>query len=149
VSASASAAPDPELLRSVTVFSTCTPEQLGRLLDVATAGEHAAGELLTEESVMGHRFHLLLEGRADVQQGRKTVATIGGGEFVGEVGLLGGGAATATVRATTPIRCLEIRRERFWELLEVEPAIALRILEVVCRRLVRAAGVGPTANLPG
>ncbi|MDP9341932.1 MAG: cyclic nucleotide-binding domain-containing protein [Actinomycetota bacterium] len=80
---------------------------------------------------------------------RSAVGQVGSGEFVGEVGLLGGGAATATVRATSPTRCLEIRRERFWELLEQEPAIALRILEVVCRRLVRSAGVGPTANLPG
>jgi CRP-like cAMP-binding protein len=139
----------PGLLRSVTVFSTCTPEQLARLLEVAVPAEHAAGDLLTEEGVLGHRFHLLLEGQADALRGGRAVGHVGKGEFVGETGLLGGGAATATVRATAPIRCLEIRREPFWGLLEEEPAIALRILEVVCRRLVRVAGVGPTANLGG
>ena len=139
----------PGLLRSVTVFSTCTPEQLARLLEVAAPAQHAEGDLLTEEGVLGHRFHLLLEGRAEALQGGQPVGRVGSGEFVGEIGLLGGGAATATVRATSPIRCLEIRRERFWELLEQEPAIALRILELVCRRLVLAAGVGPNANLPG
>jgi len=141
-------APDAEQLRTVTVFSTCTPEQLTRLIEVATEAEHRPGELLTEENVMGHRFHLVVEGRADVERGGTPIGTVGAGEFVGEVGLLGGGAATATVRAVAPIRCLEIRRERFWELLEEEPAIALRILEVVTRRLVREARVGPTANLP-
>ena len=67
---------------------------------------------------------------------------------MGEIGLLGGGAATATVRSTAPTRCLELRRERFWEVLEAEPAIALRILEVVCRRMVREMGTIPMSNLP-
>jgi CRP/FNR family cyclic AMP-dependent transcriptional regulator len=139
---------DPEVLRSVTVFSTCTPAQLDRLVGAATSTEHVPGEALTEEGVMGHRFHLILEGEAQAERGGETVGIVGRGEFVGEIGLLGGGAATATVRSTAPTRCLELRRERFWEVLEAEPAIALRILEVVCRRLVREVGTSPTANLP-
>ena len=139
---------DPEVLRKVTVFSTCTPEQLAALLAAASTAEHSPGEPLTEEGVMGHRFHLILDGEARAERGGDEVGTVGRGEFVGEIGLLGGGAATATVRCTAPTRCLELRRERFWEVLEAEPAIALRILEVVCRRLVRETGTGPTANLP-
>jgi CRP-like cAMP-binding protein len=139
---------DPEVLRRVTVFSTCTPEQLITLLGAASTAEHSPGESLTEEGVMGHRFHLILDGEARAERGGHQVDTVGRGAFVGEIGLLGGGAATATVRCTTPTRCLELRRERFWEVLEAEPAIALRILEVVCRRLVRGTGTGPTANLP-
>jgi CRP/FNR family transcriptional regulator, cyclic AMP receptor protein len=138
---------DPEVLRKVTVLSTCTPEQLARLSEAATLVEHAEGDALTEEGVMGHRFHLLLEGEARAERHGATVGRVGRGEFVGEVGLLGGGAATATVRCTAPTRCLELRRERFWELLEAEPAIALRILEVVCRRLVQEVGTSPTSNL--
>ena len=139
---------DPEVLRKVTVFSTCTPEQLAALLAAASTAEHSPGEALTEEGVMGHRFHLILDGEARAERGGDEVGAVGRGEFVGEIGLLGGGAATATVRCTAPTRCLELRRERFWEVLEAEPAIALRILEVVCRRLVRETGTGPTANLP-
>jgi CRP-like cAMP-binding protein len=139
---------DPEVLRRVTVFSTCSPGQLKRLLEAATSTEHAPGEALTEEGVMGHRFHLILEGEARAERGGTEVGTVGRGEFVGEIGLLGGGAATATVRSTAPTRCLELRRERFWEVLEAEPAIALRILEVVCRRMVQEVGTSPTSNLP-
>ena len=142
------AAVDPEVLRRVTVFSTCTPEQLASLVDAASTAEHSPGEALTEEGGMGHRFHLILDGEARAQRGGDEVGTVGRGEFVGEIGLLGGGAATATVRCTAPTRCLELRRERFWDVLEAEPSIALRILEVVCRRLVRETGTGPTANLP-
>ena len=139
---------DPEVLRTVTVFSTCTTEQLERLAEAATRAEHQPGDALTEEGVMGHRFHLILEGEARAERAGSTVGAVSVGEFVGEIGLLGGGAATATVRCTSPVACLELRRERFWELLEAEPAIALRILEVVCRRLVQEVGTSPTSNLP-
>ncbi len=138
---------DAQTLRRVTVFSTCTPEQLARLADAATVTEHPAGELLTEQGVIGHRFHLLLEGAAVAERDGEALGTVNAGEFVGEIGLLGGGAATATVRCTEDTRCLTLRRERFWEVLEAEPAIALRILEVVCRRIVRQVQAGATLNL--
>jgi CRP-like cAMP-binding protein len=140
---------DPELLQRATVFSTCTVEQLSRLAEAAEITEHAAGELLTEEGSLEHRFHLILEGEAEVTRGGKRVGTVNQGEFLGEVAMLGGGRATATVRCTVPTRCLTIRRQPFWEVLEAEPAIALRILEVVCRRLAEESRATATANLPG
>jgi CRP-like cAMP-binding protein len=97
--------------------------------------------------VVGYRFHLLLDGQAVAERGGVVVGTVSAGEFVGEIGLLGGGPATATVRCTRPTRCLTLRRERFWEVLEAEPAIALRILEVVCRRIVAESQAGATHNL--
>lgn len=126
---------DPLILKQVTVFSTCTPEQLEKLASAGTVVGHDTGALLTAQGVVGHRFHLILDGKADISRGGQVVAAIGQGDFVGEIGLLGGGAATATVTCGARTTTLTLRRERFWELLEAEPAIALRILEVVCRRL--------------
>jgi len=139
---------DPDLLRRATVFSTCTTEQLRRLAEAATVTQHPAGELLAEEGVIGHRFHLFLEGAADAERDGAVVGGVRAGEFVGEIGLLGGGPATATVRCTEDTRALTLERERFWELLEAEPAIALRILEIVCRRLVGEEQATQTQNLP-
>jgi CRP/FNR family cyclic AMP-dependent transcriptional regulator len=138
---------DLEWLRKVTVFSVLTLEQLGTLAEAAEVTEHAEGDYLTEEGIHGHRFHLLLEGGAVVERGGTEIARIGPGDFVGEIGLLGGGTSTASVRCTSPTRCLTLRREAFWQALEKEPSIALRILEVVCRRLEREFRPGPQANL--
>ena len=126
---------DPEVLKQVTVFSTCSLDQLAKLAAAGTVTEHGAGDGLAGQGVVGHRFHLIIEGKADVARNGRTVASIGRGDFVGEIGLLGGGPATATVTCTAPTTTLTLRREGFWGLLEAEPAIALRILEVVCRRL--------------
>jgi CRP/FNR family transcriptional regulator, cyclic AMP receptor protein len=137
---------DPTILKEVTVFSTCTPEQLEKLASAGAVVEHETGAMLTAQGVVGHRFHLILEGKAEVSRGGQVVAAIGTGDFVGEIGLLGGGPATATVTCSAPTTTLTLWRERFWELLEAEPAIALRILEVVCRRLEEEVRQGRDAR---
>jgi CRP/FNR family cyclic AMP-dependent transcriptional regulator len=140
---------DPETLRKSEVFSALSTEQLSKLVEAAEVTEHSPGETLTEEGGIGYKFHLLLKGSALVEREGETVATVGTGDFVGEIALLGGGRSTATVRCQEPTRCLTIRREKFWGVLEAEPAIALRILEVVARRLERELRPDSRANLPG
>jgi CRP-like cAMP-binding protein len=138
---------DLDRLRRTMLFSPLDREEIEQFVDRAEVTHHPAGDLLTDQGSIGHRFHLFLEGGADVERDGSTLATIGPGDFVGEVGLLGGGASTATVRCTSATRCLTLEREAFWAVLEAEPAIALRILEVVCRRLVRQLRTGHTSNL--
>lgn len=138
---------DLEMLRKVELFSALTSEQVRPFADAARETTHPVGETLTEQGSHGHRFHLLLDGSAAVERGAEEVATVGPGDFVGEIGLLGGGPSTATVRCTSPVRALTLRREEFWAVLEAEPHIALRILEVVCRRLERQLGPGHRGNL--
>jgi CRP/FNR family transcriptional regulator, cyclic AMP receptor protein len=139
---------DPEALRKATVFSTCTAEDLTRMVQASEVTKHGVGDSLTEQGVVGYRFYLLLEGSAVVDRDGSTIGSVGPGEFVGEVGLLGGGPSTATVRCTAPTTCLTLRREAFWAVLEERPAIALRILEVVCRRLEHAFQQSRAGNLP-
>jgi CRP/FNR family transcriptional regulator, cyclic AMP receptor protein len=134
-------------LKGVTIFSTLQHEQLSRVVESGEVVEHPAGATLTEEGAIGHRFYLILAGTVQVERGGRTVDTLGRGEFVGEIGLLGGGPSTATVRCTSPTSTLTIWRERFWELLESQPTIALRILEVLCRRLEHDRAASPSGNL--
>jgi CRP-like cAMP-binding protein len=138
---------DLDLLRRAEIFSALTPDQIRPFAEAAQETTHPVGEALTEEGSYGHRFHLLLEGSASVEREGREIDVVGPGDFIGEIGLLGGGPSTATVRCTSPVRALTLRREEFWAVLEAEPSIALRILEVVCRRLERQFRVGPHANL--
>jgi CRP/FNR family transcriptional regulator, cyclic AMP receptor protein len=140
---------DYELLSRATAFSTLSMEQLARLAGASEEMSFDSGAALLEEGVIGYRFFLLLEGEAVVEREGQEVGALLAGDFAGETSLLGGGRVTASIRATKPIRCLTIRREAFWSLLEDEPAIALRILEVVCRRLTAESAANARANLPG
>ena len=138
---------DPQALRGATVFSGLSAEELGHVLAAATVEEFPAGEALTEQGAYSHRFFLLLDGRVSVERDGRDLASLGAGEFFGEVSMLGGGKATATVRCEEPTRCVVLRREDFWKALEDEPPIAVRILEIVCRRLAEEYGRGPRSNL--
>ncbi len=122
-------------LRKVALFSVLSEDELDRFAEAGATTEHPEGETLVEEGAVGYRFFLILSGGAVVERGGEDVARIGPGDFVGEISLLGGGHATATVRCTEPTQCFTLPRERFWEVLDAEPRIALRILEVVARRL--------------
>ncbi|MCA1727572.1 MAG: cyclic nucleotide-binding domain-containing protein [Actinobacteria bacterium] len=143
------ASADPDILKKVTVFSSVPAEGRSKLLAAAEETAHAEGDELTQEGVIGHRFHLILDGGGIVLRGGAPIAEVHTGDFVGEIALLGGGRYTATVRCTQPTTCLTIDREPFWSLLEDEPTIALRILEVVCRRTEQLMGATPTANFIG
>jgi CRP-like cAMP-binding protein len=144
---SAVAEVDPQVLRAVTIFSGLSPAELDRVTGAGVVSEHETGDDLTEQGAYSHRFYLILDGKVSVERDGTAVATLGPGEFLGEISLLGGGKATATVRCEEPTRCLVLRREEFWSVLEQEPAMALRILEVVCRRLAEEYGRGPRDNV--
>jgi len=54
---------------------------------------------------LGREFFVIVEGSAEVARGGTRIATRGAGEFVGEIALLTTTKRTATVTATTPLRC--------------------------------------------
>lgn len=127
-------------LRKVPLFAPLGEEEVQAFAEAAELTEHPDGDLLTEQGVLGYRFHLLLEGAVVVERDGRPVTSLSDGDFVGEIGLLGGGPSLATVRCTAPTRCLTLRREDFWAVLQAEPEIALRLLEVVARRLEEQFG---------
>ncbi len=122
-------------LKRVPLFAALPDEDREELVSAARVTEHTVGDTLADQGGYGHRFHLILEGSGVVRRDEIEVARVGPGDFVGEIALLGGGHATATVTCTMPTRCLTLAREPFYEVLQAHPAIALRILEVVCRRI--------------
>jgi len=71
------------------------------------------------------------EGR----EGPLVLAELGPNEIVGEVGILDGGARTATVTALAPTRTLELHRTVIAVVLIQYPAVAADLLRTLSRRL--------------
>jgi len=51
-------------------------------------------------------MYLLAEGKVEVEVAGRKVAILEPGQFIGEMALLAGQAASATTRACSPARCL-------------------------------------------
>jgi CRP-like cAMP-binding protein len=134
-------AKDPRVdrLRKVPLFDTCNEKQLEFIASRVDEVDVAAGKVLTEQGRSGGEFFVILAGDAEVKRGNATVATVGPGDYFGEIALLDNGPRTATVVAKSAMRCLVLSPRQFQDVLYQDPAIAVTMLHAVVRRL-RAAG---------
>jgi hypothetical protein len=73
----------------------------------------AEGSSLIEQGAPGGPVYLILDGMLEVTVDGTVVAELGPGAIVGEMALLEGGRATATVKATTPVRAAKLPGEAF------------------------------------
>ncbi len=100
-------------------------QPLEEVADLFEGRSLAAGEVLLRAGSPGPGLFLLVTGRCQVLAGEagaeSEVARLGPGEVLGEIGLVTGAPANATVRALQPCELLFLPRERFGRLLGVHP----------------------------
>jgi CRP-like cAMP-binding protein len=109
----------------------------------AIAGEleeqqYLAGHRVITEGMHGVEFFLIVEGDAAIESDGRGVASLGPGDFFGEVGALDQGPRTATVRATSRLRCLTLPQGTLMTFLLEHPHLAINMLHASVRRF-RAA----------
>lgn len=123
-----------EKLHAVELFKDLHPKHLKRVtklieLRVAKAEE----EIVHEGSFSGDLF-LVFRGSASVTVRGKRRATLGPGDFFGELSLLHR-SPSATVRALDEMELGAIDAKEFLSLLESEPSVALHMLQILILRL--------------
>ena len=96
------------------------------------------GRTLTRQGELAHEFFVILEGVAEVECDGRLVATLGAGDFAGELGLLGRPFRTATVRARSELEVVVLGRREFHHLVRRFPEFASAVLSAANRRLVRS-----------
>jgi CRP-like cAMP-binding protein len=97
-----------DLLASLEPFSGCTARQLDDMAALATELRVPAGAVLCQQGEIGIDTYVLVAGRVAVSIDGTQVATLGPGEFVGEMALLHDGRRGATVTAVEPTHALVI-----------------------------------------
>jgi CRP-like cAMP-binding protein len=126
------------LLRTVPLFSHCTKKELTLLSGLTTVLNIPAGHVVVRQGQPGREFIVIVQGKATVAIDGQTVATLGSGDFVGEIALLDGGPRTATVTADTDLVAEVMSHREFATLLMDVPEVTRGILKGVAARL-RAA----------
>jgi len=115
-----------EMLRQVPLFAGCSRDERETIARHADEIDVPAGRALTREGASGREFVVLVEGAAVVERGGETLATLGPGDFLGEIALLTRSPRTATVTTTAPSRLLVLTDRAFRELTDLLPAVAAR-----------------------
>jgi CRP/FNR family cyclic AMP-dependent transcriptional regulator len=126
-------------LKKVPIFGECTKRELDAIARASKEVSHRPGHVIAREGETGIGFFLILEGKADVSIGGKSVAKLGPGDFFGEISLLDQGTRTATVTSSSPILLLGLTAWTFKGLVQEHPSIALNMLKVVAQRIRKAA----------
>lgn len=124
-----------ELLAACPLFRGIGPDQLMALAETATEVEFEPRHTIVRQGEIGTGFFIVVEGRVNVVRDGQGLASLGPGEFFGELSVLDGQPRIAQVVAEEPTRCLALASWDFEKVLLQQPALALAILRGLAARL--------------
>jgi CRP/FNR family transcriptional regulator, cyclic AMP receptor protein len=124
-----------DMLATVPLFSGCSKKELRTIATLADEIDLRQGKVLTRQGSPGREFFVLLEGTVEVVRDGKSITTLQGGDFFGELALISNIPRTATVTATSPIRALVVVGRDFRRLLQEDADIAVKVLGTMAERM--------------
>lgn len=124
-----------ETLAQIPLFSGVKPKELKKLGKRMTVRSFNEGDEITREGESGIGFFVIEEGNASVSVGGEIVRTLGPGEHFGEIALIDSGPRSATIVASTDLRCQGITAWEFRPFIEHHPEVAWPMLETLASRL--------------
>ena len=122
-------------LKDISIFSELSKRELRHVSKLMTEIDVKEGRFLTREGEVGREFMIIVEGEAVVRRGGRKIATLGPGDFLGELAVLSGAPRTADVIAASDMVLETLNRREFMSLLDESANIAKKILVGAVKRL--------------
>ena len=129
-----------DLIRSVPLFSTLTDEEFNQLRHIFAVKAYHKNQIIFLEEETGNYMYLVLSGKVKVSKsgsaGKETILAIHRtGDFFGEMSLLDGKTAPATVSAMEDAKIISVSGADFHKYLMHNEKVMLQIINVLCARL--------------
>jgi CRP-like cAMP-binding protein len=134
------ARPSADLIRGITLFSDLDDRSLERLAGEFIERGFEPGQEIASEGEGGLNFFVVDSGEAKVSVQGDEVGTLEPGDSFGEIALVDKSARTATVTATTQMRCYALPVWSFRPFVAEHPDVSWRLLELLAERLRTAQG---------
>ncbi len=127
------------LIEKVEILSPLTKAELKKLIEGVKVEIYAARETPVHQGEPGDSFYIIKSGRVDVivekaQGETAVVATLGPGNFFGEMSLLTGAARTASIQVREDAEFIVIEKETFRSILAHNPSIAESLSTILAER---------------
>ena len=128
-----------QALKRVPLFEGLSRKELVQLERVCEDLEVEPGKVLCKEGEIGHEFFVIVDGKVQVTRKGRRIATLSGGDFVGEIALITEMPRTATVTAETPVRLFVLTLREFHTVLDQNPSVERKVLRTLARRLAETS----------
>jgi Cyclic nucleotide-binding domain len=127
-------------LKTVPLFAGLSLDDLLTVESALVQEEYLAGEAVVRQGEAGATLYIVAQGAAAVKiqgadGGAKQIATLGPGEYFGEMSLFDDQPRSATVEATNDSTLLSLDRDRFSTLVMQRPEILLQMCKMFGHRL--------------
>jgi pyruvate,water dikinase len=122
-------------LERVPLLADLEPAEMDQIARVFKIRHFGAGETVTKEGAGGAAFFVIESGTAAVTVRGERRATLGPGDFFGEIALLDEGARMATVTAESDLLCRGLTVWEFKPVVQQNPGLAWKLLQSLARRL--------------
>lgn len=135
-------------LATTTLLAGLPADDLAALAKACVTVNRGTGAKLVRARRQGPGLCVLLSGQAIVTFEGKTLTRLAEGDFFGEISLLTGWTASATVTATSPVELAALRWIDLEQILARNPAIGRVLLDSVEARLARDRGGAQRGSSP-
>jgi CRP-like cAMP-binding protein len=124
-----------ELLSAARLFDGVDADGMDRIAQVALQVDFPPGHVIARQGEIGTGFFVVVEGSVRVIRDGAVIATLGPGDFFGELSVLDGRPRVAQVVTEGPTTCLALASWDFEAVLMAEPKVGLAILRGLATRL--------------
>jgi CRP/FNR family cyclic AMP-dependent transcriptional regulator len=131
-----------ELLRRVPLLDGLSRKDLEEVGQLADEVDVPDGQVLTREGAPGSEFFVIVNGTVRIDQGGREIATLGPGDFLGEIALIDDRPRTATATSVGPTALLVLTRGGFRTLMMDFPSIEQTVMKSLVTRICQ---LDPTA----
>ena len=129
--------PKIQMLGRVPLFATCPAKSMELIAQLSDEVDVRDGYVLMRKGDLGQEFFLIIDGQVRIERDGATLATLGRGDFLGEIALLSEDRRTATAVSEGPSKLLVLTRGAFKTLLDTSPEIRAAVMTAVASRIRR------------
>ncbi len=136
-----------ERLTQTRIFHDFGEEEIKRVASIAMEKIYPAGKDIISEGTVGEGLFVIIEGEVNVNkclpesEEIETLAILGPGDHFGEMALIDGRIASATIVAMQSTVCFVLKRDDYYDMIAKEPIIAMKLYrfytKTLCERLRR------------
>jgi uncharacterized membrane protein len=128
-----------QTLKSIPMFATLDDQELAQLNELLRPRQYGPHQAIVWIGEPGEEMFVVQSGQVLIAvpgetQAEVVLATLGPGQFFGELSLLDGGPRSATARARNDVTLLSLERKDFYAFVERHPKAAVHILQTLGQR---------------